>query len=254
MRVPHIHRMVQGRSPLDTIRSTSRVTHGAKAASQAMSDCAKSSQASTMELDGSEPTDAGRHDRVFALHQTNDLDARLAHVGLDHLEVRRRLGAIQRLVRVLVGVVEPQVPNSLESLPAACTAATSYTRPPTRRTRACSGAPEVPIRVFGEVRERGRVVDDRRLARRVPSFTAVAASTHQSGGTSETRRASNKSRCTTSVAASARWRGRGIITHRRRRASVRCRGGPRSNLTHWLDTRTSRPQASIAPISSSHSA
>ena len=59
-------------------------------------------------LIGVEPTDAGRHDRVFALHQTNDLDARLAHVGLDHLGVvRRRLRAIQRFVRVLVGVVEP---------------------------------------------------------------------------------------------------------------------------------------------------
>ena len=55
-----------------------------------------------------EPADARRHDRVLALHQADDLDARLAHVGLDHLRVmRRRFGAIQRFVRMLVGVVEP---------------------------------------------------------------------------------------------------------------------------------------------------
>ena len=55
-----------------------------------------------------EPADARRHDTVLALHQADDLDARLAHVGLDHLGVvRRRFGAIQRFVRVLVGVVEP---------------------------------------------------------------------------------------------------------------------------------------------------
>ena len=59
-------------------------------------------------LIGVEPTDAGRHNGVLALHQADDLDARLAHVGLDHLGVvRRRFGAIQRFVRVLVGVVEP---------------------------------------------------------------------------------------------------------------------------------------------------
>ena len=59
-------------------------------------------------LIGVEPTDAGRHDRVLALHQADDLDARLAHVGLDHLGVvRRRLRAVERLVGVLVGVVQP---------------------------------------------------------------------------------------------------------------------------------------------------
>ena len=55
-----------------------------------------------------EPADARRHDRVLALHQADDLDARLAHVGLDHLGVvRRRLRAVERFVRVLVRVVQP---------------------------------------------------------------------------------------------------------------------------------------------------
>ena len=55
-----------------------------------------------------EPADARRHDAVLAFHQADDLDARLAHVGLDHLGVvRRRLWAVERLVRVLVRVVQP---------------------------------------------------------------------------------------------------------------------------------------------------
>ena len=55
-----------------------------------------------------EPADARRHDAVLALHQADDLDARLAHVGLDHLGgVRRRLRAVERFVRVLVRVVQP---------------------------------------------------------------------------------------------------------------------------------------------------
>ena len=59
-------------------------------------------------LIGVEPTDAGRHDRVLALHQADDLDARLAHVGLDHLGVvRRRFRAVQSFVRMLVRVVQP---------------------------------------------------------------------------------------------------------------------------------------------------
>ena len=66
-----------------------------------------------------EPADARRHNRVLALHQADDLDARLAHVGLDHLGVvRRRLWAVERLGRVLVGVVEPQVTNGFKTLPA----------------------------------------------------------------------------------------------------------------------------------------
>ena len=59
-------------------------------------------------LVGVEPADARRHDAVLALHQADDLDARLAHVGLDHLGVvRRRLRAVERFVGMLVGVVQP---------------------------------------------------------------------------------------------------------------------------------------------------
>ena len=55
-----------------------------------------------------EPADARRHDTVLALHQADDLDARLAHVGLDHLGVvRRRLRAVERFLGMLVGVVQP---------------------------------------------------------------------------------------------------------------------------------------------------
>ena len=109
MRVPHIDQIVQSvevhltrsvRKPCDAGRE-GRVP--GDVALREVVPCVH-----RRSLIGVEPTDAGRHDRVFALHQTNDLDARLAHVGLDHLGVvRRRLWAIQRFVRVLVGVVEP---------------------------------------------------------------------------------------------------------------------------------------------------
>ena len=112
-----------------------------------------------------EPADARRHDRVLALHQADDLDARLAHVGLDHLGVvRRRLRAVERLVRVLVGVVEPQVANGLKTLPADLA--------PSRRAVARFGVGRAPQRrrvavgLLCKVRERVRVVHDLRGHRR----------------------------------------------------------------------------------------
>ena len=132
MGVPHIHQIVQSvevhltrpvRKPLDARRE--RRVPGDVALREVVPGVQR------RRLVRVEPADARRHDRVLALHQTNDLDARLAHVclrwrralmasrqspivcttphdDLDHLRVmRRRFGAIQRFVRVLVGVVEP---------------------------------------------------------------------------------------------------------------------------------------------------
>ena len=109
MGVPHIHQIVQSvevhltrsvRKPCDAGRE-GRVP--GDVALREVVPCVH-----RRSLIGVEPTDAGRHDRVFALHQTNDLDARLAHVGLDHLGVvRRRFRAVQSFVRMLVRVVQP---------------------------------------------------------------------------------------------------------------------------------------------------
>ena len=109
MRVPHIHQIVQGvevhlTRPVRKTRDAQR--EGRVPGDIRLREIVPGVQ--RRRLVRVEPADARRHDRVLALHQADDLDARLAHVGLDHLGVvRRRFGAVERFVRMLVRVVQP---------------------------------------------------------------------------------------------------------------------------------------------------
>ena len=109
MGVPHIHEIVQG-VEVHLTRPV-RKTRDARREGRVPGDVRLREVVPGVQrrrLVRVEPADARRHDTVLALHQADDLDARLAHVGLDHLGVvRRRLRAVERLVGVLVGVVQP---------------------------------------------------------------------------------------------------------------------------------------------------